>query len=59
MESGLTNHQLSEELDQQRGSRHSSIGNAFSCPVDLLSNMSCLVMVRHLFDRDDRGVVSA
>ena len=22
MESGLTNHQLSEELDQQRGSRH-------------------------------------
>jgi len=23
MESGLTNHQLSEELDQQRGSRHS------------------------------------
>ena len=29
MESGLTNHQLSEELDQQRGSRQCGYGNRF------------------------------
>ena len=44
MESGLTTHQLSEELDQQRGSRHSddqvrmlqSIANSHSYPHSLL-----------------------
>jgi hypothetical protein len=36
MESGLTTHQLSEELDQQRGSRHDrwSIENSWHWPRD-------------------------